>query len=123
MRVLAVWGTAAVCLAGLPVAPGQSAPPDRADPALAPWFRSLSQPETNRPCCDVADCRTVRYRIAGDHFQAFIGGEFPRWSNAPHDWVDVPNANVLHRTDNPTGEGVACWFGGQVICFVEGNGY
>jgi hypothetical protein len=73
-------------------------------------------------CCSIADCRPVQYRTFGDHFQAFIGNEFPRWSNAPHDWVDVPNANVLHRTDNPTGEGIACWFRGQVVCFVEGNG-
>ena len=64
----------------------------------------------------------VQYRTAGDHFQAFIGDEFPRWTNAPHAWVDVPNANVLHRLDNPTGEGVACWFQGQVLCFIEGNG-
>ena len=54
----------------------------------------------------------MQYRSAGDHFQAYIGDDFPRWSNAPHDWVDVPNENVLHPADNPTGEGVACWFPG-----------
>jgi hypothetical protein len=97
-------------------------PPDGADPSLAPWFRSLRQPGTNQSCCDMADCRIVRYRTAGDHFQAFIGDAFPRWSNAPHAWVDVPNANVLHRKDNPTGEGIACWFQGQVLCFIEGTG-
>jgi len=97
-------------------------PPEGADPALAPWFKSLRQPGTNQSCCDMADCRTVQYRKAGDHFQAFIGDEFPRWANVPHAWVDVPNANVLHRRDNPTGEGIACWFQGQVLCFIEGNG-
>jgi hypothetical protein len=96
--------------------------PDNADPTLSPWFRSLRQPGTNQSCCDMADCRMVQYRTAGDHFQAFIGNEFPRWTNAPHAWVDVPNANVLHRRDNPTGEGIACWFQGQVLCFIEGNG-
>jgi hypothetical protein len=120
---LAVWGTIAACIAGLHGTPARAAPPDGADPALAPWFKSLSQPRTNQPCCDMADCRTVKYRITGDHFEAFIGNEFPRWSNPPRDWVNVPNENVLHRTDNPTGEGVACWFQGQVLCFVEGNGY
>jgi hypothetical protein len=29
---------------------------------------------------------------------------------------------VLHRRDNPTGEGIACWFQGQVLCFIEGSG-
>ena len=97
-------------------------PPEGADPSLAPWFKSLRHPQTQRSCCDMSDCRTVRYRVLGDHFQAFIGDDFPRWSNAPHAWVDVPNENVLHRADNPTGEGVACWFQGQVMCFIEGNG-
>ncbi|MSO99671.1 MAG: hypothetical protein EXR07_01280 [Acetobacteraceae bacterium] len=119
MRVLAVLGT--VIVIGCYCATVAAAPPERADPALAPWFKSLRQPQTNEPCCDMSDCRTVRYRIAGDHFQAFIGSQFPRWQNAPHAWVDVPNANVLRRRDNPVGEGIACWFRGQVICFVEGD--
>ena len=97
-------------------------PPEGADMSLVPWFKSLRQPRTDQSCCDMADCRRVQYRTAGDHFQAFIGDEFPRWTNAPHAWVDVPNANVLHRRDNPTGEGIACWFQGQVVCFIEGNG-
>ena len=100
----------------------RAAPPDNADQSLAPWFRSLRHPGTNQSCCDMADCRRVQYRSAGDHFQAYIGDDFPRWSNAPHAWVDVPNENVLHRADNPTGEGVACWFQGQILCFIEGNG-
>lgn len=102
--------------------PLRAEPPDGADPALAPWFKSLRQPRTDQSCCDMADCRRVQYRSTGDHFQAYIGDDFPRWSNAPHAWVDVPNGNVLHRRDNPTGEGIACWFQGQVLCFIEGNG-
>jgi len=102
--------------------PLRAAPPESADQSLAPWFKSLRHPQSNQSCCDMADCRTVQYRTAGDHFQAYIGDEFPRWTNAPHTWVDVPNANVLHRRDNPTGEGIACWFQGQVLCFIEGNG-
>jgi hypothetical protein len=122
MRALAVWGTAVAGLACGCCISARAAPPDRADPSLAPWFKSLRHPRTSQPCCDVSDCRAVQYRTLGDHFQAFIGGEFPRWTNPPRAWVDVPNANILHRHDNPTGEGIACWFQGQVICFVEGNG-
>lgn len=100
----------------------QAAPPPGADPDLAPWFRSLRQPNTDLSCCDRSDCRTVQYRIVDGHFQAFIGGEFARWQNPPYAWVDVPDGSVLHRHDNPTGEGVACWAGMRIICFVEGTG-
>ena len=120
--MLAVWRAVVVGLISVVRAPAEAAPPERSNPALAPWFKNLQQPQTNQPCCDMADCRTVQYRIVGDHFQAFIGGDFPRWTNAPHAWVDVPNANVLLHRDNPTGEGVACWHDGQVVCFVAGNG-
>jgi hypothetical protein len=122
MQTPAIWSAILAGLIASLTTHAQAAPPPGADPALAPWFKSLSQPQTNKSCCTLADCRTVRYRTAGDHFQAFIGGDFPRWSNPPQKWVDVPNANVLHRADNPTGEGVACWFEGQIVCFVEGNG-
>ena len=102
--------------------PLRAAPPANADPELAPWFRSLRQPETNMSCCDRSDCRMVRYRIMHGRIQAFIGQEFARWQNPPNDWVDVPESSVLHNHDNPTGEGVACWAGARIICFVEGTG-
>jgi hypothetical protein len=102
--------------------PLSAAPPANADPTLAPWFKSLRQPQTNLSCCDRSDCRAVRYRIVDGHFQAFIGEEFARWQNPPHAWVDVPEDSVLHRMDNPTGEGVACWAGAKIICFIEGTG-
>src|SRR3954454_2742711 len=113
---------AAVCLIYCCPAPLRAAPPPYADPALAPWFRSLHQPKTNQSCCDRSDCRTVQYRIIDGHFQAFIGGEFARWQNPPFAWVDVPEDSILHRHDNPTGEAVACWSGRTIICFIEGNG-
>ncbi len=122
MQARTVYGIIVAGVIGNFATPVPAEPPEDADPSLAPWFRSLRHPQTNQSCCDMADCRMVQYRTAGDHFQAYIGNEFPRWSNAPHAWVDVPNANVLHRRDNPTGEGIACWFQGQVLCFIEGNG-
>ncbi len=102
--------------------PSRAAPPPGADPDLAPWFRNLRQPETNLSCCDRSDCRTVRYRIVNGHIQAFIGQEFARWQNPPNTWVDVPETSILHNHDNPTGEGVACWGGARILCFVEGTG-
>ena len=64
MQTLAVWGTVVAGLAGGFCIPAYAAPPEHADPAIAPWFKSLRQPQTNQPCCDVADCRTVEYRTA-----------------------------------------------------------
>jgi hypothetical protein len=122
MQTLTVWRIVVAALVFGYCAPALAAPPDDADPAHAPWFRSLRVPKTNQSCCNLADCRPVKYRVLGDHFQAYIGPDFPRWSNAPNAWVDVPNESVLHRPDNPTGEGVACWFQGQVVCFIEGPG-
>jgi hypothetical protein len=113
---------AASCLVLVCPSSSRAAPPPGADPNLAPWFQSLRQPQTNLSCCDRSDCRTVRYRIIDGHFQAFIGGEFGRWQNPPYAWVDVPENSVLHNHDNPTGEGVACWAGARIICFVEGTG-
>ena len=121
MRNWVACGLAASGVIGLCASSGAAPPPD-ADPALAGWFESLIRPGTNQSCCGVADCRRVRYRIAGDHFQAYIGQEFPRWTNAPDAWVDVPEATVVHRRDNPTGEAVACWFEGEILCFVPASG-
>lgn len=115
-------GIAAVSLIGCYQVPTHAAPPDGSDGSLAPWFRSLRQPRTELSCCDRSDCRIVKYRIVDGHFQAFIGSEFSRWQNPPNAWVDVPEDNVLHKHDNPTGEGVACWSGRTIICFVEGTG-
>ena len=37
-------------------------PPDNADPAMAPWFKSLKQPGTGAECCSISDCRAVEVR-------------------------------------------------------------
>ena len=88
-----------------------AAPPPDADPGLAPWFNSLRSPWTNALCCSVADCRTVDARTNGDHYEAFIAGQ----------WLAVPPERVLRRSDNPTGRAVACWTpSAGIMCFVRG---
>jgi hypothetical protein len=85
-------------------------PPANADPALAPWFRSLLQPGTEVSCCSVADCRPTEYRVERDHYEALIGGN----------WLAVPADKVLQRTDNPTGHAVVCWTPQRgIMCFVR----
>jgi len=97
-----------------------AAPPAGADPALAPWFQSLGQPETGYPCCSIADCRPVQSRTTADHFEVFIDRK-SFGADAPNAWVRVPAENILHRKDNPLGEPVACWYINEVRCFVQGS--
>ena len=85
-------------------------PPPNADPALAPWFRSLVQPGTSISCCSVSDCRATEYRIEGDHYEALIGER----------WFVVPPDRILQRTDNPIGRAVVCWTPQRgIVCFVR----
>jgi hypothetical protein len=90
--------------------PATADPPPSADPALAPWFRSLLQPGTSISCCSVSDCRATEYRIEGDHYEALIGDA----------WFVVPPDKILQRTDNPTGRAVVCWTPQRgILCFVR----
>ncbi len=105
-------GVAAVAAVLLATAsPLRAAPPPDADPAQAPWFNSLRQPGSGISCCSIADCRPVDYRTVGDHYEAFIEGE----------WRAVPPEKVLTRADNPTGRAVVCWTKlSGIMCFVRG---
>jgi hypothetical protein len=90
--------------------PAIAAPPPNANPALAPWFRSLVQPGTGLSCCSISDCRQTEYRIIQDHYEALHG----------KDWLIVPPDKILRRTDNPTGHAILCWTPQQgVICFIR----
>ena len=85
-------------------------PPPNADPALAPWFRSLMQPGTGISCCALSDCRATESRITGDHYEALIGEK----------WFVVPPEKILQRTDNPIGRAIVCWTPQRgIVCFVR----
>lgn len=86
------------------------APPENADPALAPWFRSLAQPGTGISCCSIADCRPVDARITPTGYEIYVKEE----------WLAVPPEKILRGKENPTGKPVACVLNGQVLCFVPG---
>jgi hypothetical protein len=105
---------ARLMIAGVIMLPGclaHAAPPENADPALSPWYNSLRAPWTNALCCSMADCRPTDSRVSGDHYEAFVGGE----------WRPVPPDRVLQRTDNPTGRAVVCWTpSAGIMCFVRG---
>jgi hypothetical protein len=103
-------------------ATARAAPPPDADPALAPWFKSLERPW--RPgsgasvrCCDIADCRVTRFRAVGEHYEVLIDQRFPGVAAAS--WQRVASYAVLLRQENPTGGAVACWHAGEVVCFVR----
>ncbi len=86
-----------------------AAPPDNADPALGPWFKSLYKPN-GTSCCSIADCRLVESKMTYDGYEVVVDGR----------WISVPNEIIIHR-DNPTGEAVLCQRGGEMHCFVPAS--
>ena len=79
-------------------------PPSNADPALAPWYQSLKQPNTGVSCCSIADCRD------GDHYEVFINNR----------WTVVPQDKILQHIANPVGRAVVCWTPALgIMCFVR----
>src|SRR5579883_2224683 len=67
---------AALALLAAFIAAARAAPPENADPALAPWFQSLEVPGTNHSsCCSQSDCRPVDYRVVNDYYEALLTPE------------------------------------------------
>jgi hypothetical protein len=88
-----------------------AAPPDKADPALATWLRSLKAPNETA-CCTLADCRRAIDSSHQNGYEVLIAGR----------WVSLPRRErVLRLTDNPTGEAVVCRQPGTtlILCFVR----
>src|SRR5260370_27854260 len=77
--------------------PAPAAPPPNADPALAPWFQSLRQPETGMSCCDIADCRPTEYRTGGDGYEVSVHNK----------WMTVPPRRILQPASTPAGRAAA----------------
>jgi hypothetical protein len=110
MMMLAIRFVFAVTL--LLIASAYGRPPENADPALAPWFQSLSVPGTGISCCSIADCRPTEYRTVDEHYEALIEDR----------WIAIPPRKVLQRTDNPIGRAVVCWTPERgIMCFVRGT--
>jgi hypothetical protein len=121
-RALILAAMAALVAIGALTQLARAAPPENADPALAPWFRSLEVPGSNhRSCCSQSDCRPVEYRISGDYYEALITPEqFSQQGITEPRWVPVPWDRILQRVDNPTGKAILCWLSGTgVLCFVR----
>src|SRR6201987_3380748 len=104
--------------AGLALSPVVvAAPPDSPDPALAPWFESLTQPGTGASCCSIADCRTVEFRQDRDGYEGLIGG---RWNVSVPFWLRAPPHRIINRIDNPTNRAVVCYTPeAGILCFVR----
>jgi hypothetical protein len=94
-----------------------AAPPDRADPKLAPWFEGLTQPGTGAKCCSVSDCRATDFRRDAEGFEVKIDST---WGLSATFWLRVPPERILERTDNPTGQAVLCYTpSAGILCFVR----
>ena len=83
------------------------------DPALHDWYESLKEPGTNFPCCSIADCRPVDYKLDPGGYEALVETR----------WVRVPDDKILHGKPNPTGRGVLCRspISGTILCFVPAS--
>lgn len=108
------------------------APPENADPTLAPWFNSLKQPGTGIGCCSMADCRPVDTRVGANGYEAFVeavpgdkDAELRTDSTgrtAWGKWVAVPPEKMLAGKENPLGRAVVCYTPALgVLCFVRGT--
>ncbi|WP_244485933.1 hypothetical protein [Bradyrhizobium viridifuturi] len=94
-----------------------AAPPDNPNPALAPWFEGLKQPDTGASCCSIADCRTVEFRQDRDGYEVLIDS---RWKLSSPFWLRVPPNRIINRTDNPTNRAVVCFTPeAGILCFVR----
>lgn len=88
----------------------RAAPPENADPALAPWFQSLRQPGTGISCCSIADCRVTDYRTNGNGYETLVDEK----------WLSVPPDRILQHISNPTGRAIVCYHPGTgILCFVR----
>lgn len=94
-----------------------AAPPPNADPALAPWFRSLRHPVTDASCCDVSDCRPTTSRFTEKNGVRILQATTPEG-----EWIDVPEEMIVRpKEPNPTGTDVMCYLPSRgVMCFVFG---
>jgi hypothetical protein len=109
---------AVVMLLAIGVPTTYAAPPENADPALAPWFQSLQIPGSHISCCSQSDCRPVDYRTVGDYYEALLTPEQFGRAVPQSLWIRVPFDRVLQRVDNPTGKAILCWRN-SVLCFVR----
>lgn len=122
-------GTSVVFLLAVTSAAIARPPPGvHIDPAVAAWFHSLKNPRSPYPCCDVADCRRANATIDNQgHYKAVIrrkdfdGYDWEqRFGTAQTTTLDIPDAVVVIRSDNPTNSSVVCYgiTNGEVFCFV-----
>ena len=97
----------------------RGAPPENADPALGSFYRSLKRPGSSISCCSTADCRPVAVRWDHGKLLAFIGDTFP--NNPNPGWHEVPDNVVIRGVANQAGQPVACWYDGEIACFIDGG--
>jgi hypothetical protein len=92
--------------------PLRAAPPEHADPGLAPWFQTLLQPDTGVSCCSIADCRVVDSRVGPAGYEVLLEDE----------WLPVPKEKILDGKHNPIGRAVVCASQAMgILCFVRGT--
>ena len=102
------------------------------DPEMHEYYHSLKVPAgpfAGGLCCSVADCRNVVVRSDAKDgaYYAYIDSKtYPDdgsygHGHAPNAWVKVPEQVIIHDRPNLTGEPIACWYMGEIRCFVPAS--
>lgn len=102
-----------------------AAPPEGSDGRYSAWFRALETPN-GYSCCDLADCREVRWRVGPQGYEALItpethgnvGAKTSFWLPIPQDRIIIPPEHA-RDLDRPPGA-VVCWRSNTLYCFVRG---
>jgi hypothetical protein len=75
-------------------------PPDLVpNPEMQAWFKSLKQPLSRSPCCNISDCRIIDFTFREGHYEVAIEG----WSYV------VPTETILDGAASPIGGAVVCY--------------
>ena len=84
-----------------------AAPPPDADMSLAPWFHSLTIPNTGSSCCGAADCRNYPVVVASDGYRVQFRGQ----------WLKVP-PSVVQMKHNTSGSAASMQSAAHVVGII-----
>ncbi len=72
------------------------------------WLHNQTVGPTGPSCCNLADCRSIKYRIKNNEIEVYITKDKYGDGVQQDRWLIVPN-EVVHKEHNPTGIAVSCY--------------
>lgn len=94
------------------------------NPTERHWFQGLMEPNSQRSCCGVSDCRETAGERAG------ADGQYEVFVTKEQRWVKIPDRVVLRGVANLIGRPIVCYrasrnigsgdFEFTVFCYLPG---